>query len=67
MLANMKRFCVHYNVGRAKYLVSFHDSNKKHPDGSDFFDVKLFKNKKKLGTFLKELRNGGYVEDTFSI
>jgi len=43
-----------YNVGKAKYLLSYY-TGKKHTDGSKFFDIKIFKNKKKLNEFLKEL------------
>jgi hypothetical protein len=35
----------HYNVGKVKYLVSYY-TGKKHDDGSDFYDVKAFSNKK---------------------
>lgn len=58
----MKRFNVMYGIGRAKYVVNFHDGIKKHDDGSDFFDIEIFKNKKKLNAFVSELKNTGYVE-----
>ena len=58
----MKQFHVQYGVGSAKYVVSFHDGIKKHNDGSDFFDCKIFKNKKSLNIFLDELRNNGYTD-----
>ena len=58
----MKRFYIQNNVGSAKYLVNFHDGIKKHTDDSDFFDCKIFKNKKKLAKFVKDLLNNGYVE-----
>ena len=51
-----------YGVGMAKYLVNYHDGIKKHNDGSDFFDIEIFKNKKKLKTFIVELVNNGYIE-----
>ena len=44
----------HQNVGTAKYVVSWH-TNKKHKDGSDFYDVKIFRNKKEKEKFIKEL------------
>ena len=58
----MKRFNIMYGIGRAKYVVNFHDGIKKHNDGSDFFDIEIFKNKKKLNAFVSELKNTGYVE-----
>ena len=57
----MKRFNIQYGVGKTKYLVSFHDGIKKNEDGSDFFDCRIFKNKKKLNSFLKVLWNDGYI------
>jgi hypothetical protein len=57
----MKRFNLRHNVGKVKYLVSFHDGTKKHKDGSDFFDVACFSNKKKLTKFTNDLLRGGYT------
>jgi len=44
----MKMFYVQTNIGRVKYVVNYHDGCKKHRDGSNFFDIATFKNKKKL-------------------
>ena len=57
----MKRFYLVDNVGKAKYTVNFHDGIKKHKDGSDFFDLRIFKNKKDLGRFVNGLQKSGYV------
>ena len=59
---NSKRFYVQYNVGTVKYLVNYHNGIEKHNDGSDFYDIKFFKNKKKLKCFTNDLKNNGYVE-----
>lgn len=56
-----KRFNVMHNVGRAKYLVNFHDGVKKHKDGSDFFDIAIFSNKKKLASLINDLLRQGYT------
>jgi hypothetical protein len=56
----MKRFNLKNNVGSAKYLISYHDGEKKHKDNSDFFDIAVFKSKKKLNDFIDELVNKGY-------
>ena len=58
----MKTFRVQYNIGKAKYVVSYYDGAKKHPDGSPFFDITIFKNKIKLNKFTKNLIEKGYIE-----
>jgi len=58
----MKTFHTHNNIGKAKYVVSFHDGLKTHKDGSRFFDIAIFKNKKKLAKFLIKLHNDGYSQ-----
>lgn len=58
----MKRFHQQDNIGKAKYTISYHDGVKKHKDGSDFFDIEIFKNKKKLKKFRDDLIKDGYVE-----
>lgn len=57
-----KRFRQQNNIGKAKYTISYHDGEKKHKDGSDFFDIKIFKNKSDLEKFKKELLTKGYTE-----
>jgi hypothetical protein len=55
-----KRYKEMSNVGTAKYVVSFHDGIKKHNDGSDFFDVEIFKNKEEKNKFITDLDRKGY-------
>ena len=55
-----KRFKRQDGIGKAKYTVSYHDGKKKHKDGSDFFDIKIFKNKKDLSDFVGTLAKQGY-------
>lgn len=50
------------NIGKAKYTVSKHDGVQTHNDGSPFFDIAIFKNKKKLAAYIKDLKKDGYVE-----
>lgn len=59
---NVKRFYIQSNIGKARYVVNFHDGIKKHDDGSDFYDIEIFKSKKALGVFVQKLRNEGYTE-----
>lgn len=57
-----KIFYTQDNIGTVKYVVNHHDGVKKHPDGSPFYDIHTFKNKKKLSKFLTGLKKAGYVE-----
>ena len=57
----MKRFYQLDNVGTAKYTINFHNGESKHKDGSDFFDMRIFKSKKAVSEFVKKLRQDGYV------
>ena len=59
----MNRYNIQYNVGKAKYLVNYHHTNKKHADGSDFYDIAIFTNKVKLNAFVKSLAQKGYSND----
>jgi len=47
------------NIGTSKYVVTWHDGQKKHTDGSDFHDIAIFKNKKKMNSFIKNLKAKG--------
>lgn len=52
---------VQYNVGRkGNYIVNFHDGEKTHKDGSPFFDMRIFRNKKEFEKFQKQLKEEGY-------
>lgn len=57
----MKNFFIQNNVGNAKYVVSFHDGKKTHRDGSPFYDVAIFRNKKHLAHFENKLKSEGYT------
>ena len=56
----MKTFNQKYSVGKAKYVVNFHDGVKTHKDGSPFYDIAIFKNKPDLAKFIKQLESEGY-------
>ena len=56
-----KRYYQKDGIGKAKYTISYHDGKKKHKDGSDFFDIQIFKNKKDLAKFVNALHKSGYV------
>ena len=58
----MKTYNIRTNIGKAKYVVNHHDGNKRHQDGSPFFDVAIFSNKRKMDQFIKKLRQDGHAE-----
>lgn len=58
-----KRFNIMFNVGRAKYVVNFHNGVSTHKDGSDFFGIATFSNKVKFNAFQKELLGEGYTQN----
>ena len=56
----MKKYYTMYGVGRAKYVVKFHDGEKEHKDGSEFYDIRIFKNMKDFKAFTNDLKTQGY-------
>ena len=58
----MKTFYIQQNIGKAKYVVNSYDGEKKHKDGSRFFDVNIFSSKKCMRLFIKDLKTKGYME-----
>ena len=56
----MKTYNIMLNIGHAKYVVNYHDGIKKHKDQGNFYDIKIFKNKKKMEAFIRELGSNGY-------
>lgn len=57
----MKQYNITQNIGRCKYVVSYHDENKKHKNGSNFYDISIFTNKKLMNKFVNELIKDGYI------
>lgn len=57
----MKQYNIMYNVGKCKYVVNYHDGIKKHDDGSNFYDIAIFRNKRKMNSFVSELIKEGYI------
>jgi len=51
-----------HGIGKTKYSVSYHDGKDTHNDGSPFFGIALFSNKKGLAAFIKGLKAQGYKE-----
>jgi len=57
-----KNFNTMYGIGKAKYVVNFHNGKSKHNDGSPFYDIAIFKNKVDLKNFREDLLKRGYIE-----
>lgn len=57
----MKTYCLRMNIGKARYVVDFHDGVKTHKDGSPFLDIRIFRNKKDTARFISDLKSEGYV------
>jgi hypothetical protein len=59
----MEVYYIQRNVGKVKYVVNYHDGQKKHPDGSPFYDVQTYKNKKTMENFITLLVRQGYTQE----
>lgn len=57
-----KTFYQQDNIGKAKYTISFHDGVQTHKDGSAFFGIRIFRNKKDLNNFRNFLLTQQYTE-----
>lgn len=57
-----KQYRIMHNVGKAKYVVSYHDGVKTHRDGSPFFDINIFSNKVAFAKFINKLNSDKYTE-----
>ena len=57
-----KKYNIQYNIGKSKYVVNFYDGIKENRDGSPAYDIMIFKNKKRMNTYLQELYKEGYRE-----
>ena len=58
----MKYFNRQFGIGKAKYIINFHDGEKKHTDGSKFFDIAVFSNKKDFFKRINQLKKDNYIE-----
>jgi len=56
----MKIYYYQENIGKVRYVVNFFDGIKKHNDGSPFFDMRTFRNKKDRDAFIKQIIADGY-------
>lgn len=54
------KYRIWHNIGRAKYVVDFHNGQKMYKDGSDFWDIAIFSNKKAFDKYIMNLKRAGY-------
>jgi hypothetical protein len=57
-----KTFDTMFNVGKAKYVINYHDGVSTYNDGSDFIGIVTFNNKKDYEKYRKYLLSQGYKE-----
>lgn len=57
-----KIYYITHNIGRAKYIVNFHDGVKTHRDGSPFYDIRICKTRRELVEFIQQLEEDHYHE-----
>jgi hypothetical protein len=60
--AGSKVYYEQQGIGTAKYVINFYDGVKTHNDGSEFFDIRTFKNKVGKNQFIEKLKSDGYKE-----
>lgn len=53
-------YYIQNGIGKAKYVINYHDGIQKHKDGSNFYDIRIFHNKKDLAKFELGLHKEGY-------
>lgn len=56
-----KKFYEMYGIGTTKYSVHMHDGVQTHQDGSPFYGIALFRNRRKKDQYVRELKRQGYV------
>ena len=59
-----KVFKINPGIGSSKYSISSHDGVKKHKDGSDFYDIEIFKNKVDLEKGIKKYSSNGFIQES---
>jgi len=62
-----KKFRVNpHPIGKAKYSIDFHDGKSTHKDGSPFWGINIFKNKKDLAKAIKDYTKKGYIKESIN-
>jgi len=58
----MKLFNIQYNIGKAKYVINYHNGISKHSDGSNFYDIAVFTSKRKFEILKESLLCKGFIQ-----
>jgi len=58
----MKKFNLQYNIGSVRYVINYYDGISTHKDGSPFWGIYTFSNKKERDKRIKQLIKEGYIE-----
>lgn len=56
-----KNFNIALGIGSAKYVINYHDGVQTHRDGSPFYGIKIFGNKRKANSEINSLLRQGYT------
>lgn len=59
-----KSFYTRDNVGSSKYTINDYDGKATHKDGSPFYGISIFKNKKSYEKKKADLKKQGYIEES---
>jgi len=59
-METIKLYNIQERIGKAKYVINYHDGISVHKDNSPFFGIKIFKNKRDLNKCEQEFLNKGY-------
>ena len=60
MALQAKEYEIQYNVGKARYVVTYCTGENRHNDGSLACDIKILNNRVECNRFERELKNNGY-------
>ena len=62
----MKTFNEQQHIGRAKYVVNIHDGSR-NADGSPFYGIRIFQNRRVKDAFVRTLARAGYVRESYGV
>lgn len=57
-----KKFMVNSQIGVTKHSISFYNGVSTYDDNSEFWNLRIFKNKRDMKKFIKQLEDKGYKE-----
>ena len=57
-----KYYVEQHNIGATRYSVSYHDGEQCHGDGSPFYGIRIFRNRRAMRAFVRDLQANGYTD-----